>query len=77
MFSLQGSVVVFSNYSSWTGEDPQSVHYCHPTPMLFAFCLLLVKWLLLPAILLAGCITAACRAENTEQVSRPNMFTFL
>ena len=56
----QGSVVVFSNYSSWTYTDHSSDNFCEKTPMVFAFSLLLIKWLLLPAILILGCITALC-----------------
>ena len=40
---LQGSVVVFTSYSSWTYTDPASDYYCHKTPMVFAFVLLLIK----------------------------------
>jgi hypothetical protein len=40
---VQGSVVVFGNYSSWSYTDPASAHYCAHTPMLFAFVLLLVR----------------------------------
>ena len=63
----QGSVVVFTSYSSWTFTDPASEYYfhksvmmmmmiigeyyCHKTPMLFAFILLLIKWLLVPTIM--------------------------
>ena len=49
--NLQGSVVVFTSYSSWTYDDPENDYYCHKTPMLFAFILLLIKWLLVPAIM--------------------------
>ena len=49
--NLQGSVVVFTSYSSWTYDDPGNDYYCHKTPMLFAFILLLIKWLLVPAIM--------------------------
>ena len=49
--NMQGSVVVFTTYSSWTYSDPESEYYCHKTPMVFAFILLLIKWLLVPAIM--------------------------
>ena len=51
--NLQGSVVVFTSYSSWTYDDPGNDYYCHKTPMLFAFILLLIKWLLVPAIMVS------------------------
>ena len=44
-------MVVFTSYSSWTYDEPESEYYCHKTPMLFAFILLLIKWLLIPAIM--------------------------
>ena len=62
----KGSVVVFTSYSSWTFTDPASEYYCHKTvmmmmiigeyychktPMLFAFILLLIKWLIVPTIM--------------------------
>ena len=64
----QGSVVVFSNYSSWTYTDHSSPDFCEKTPMVFAFTLLLIKWLLIPAILVFGCITALCcpHQRNTD-----------
>ena len=51
IINMKGSVVVFTTYSSWTYSDPESEYYCHKTPMLFAFILLLIKWLLVPAIM--------------------------
>ena len=42
-----GSVVVFSNYASWSYTDTTSPSYCAHTPMLFAFVLLLVSWSIL------------------------------
>ena len=36
-------MVVFTSYSSWTYTDPASDYYCHKTPMVFAFVLLLIK----------------------------------
>ena len=52
---MKGSVVVFTTYSSWTYSDPESEYYCHKTPMLFAFILLLIKWLLVPTIMVRSC----------------------
>ena len=63
-------MVVFSNYSSWTYTDPSSEDYCQKTPMVFAFTLLLIKWLLIPTIVMLGCITAVCcpaQRDNTEE----------
>ena len=47
---LQGSVVVFGAWSSWTPDyaeyaaQPGVYNYCDHTPMLFAFVILLLKW---------------------------------
>jgi len=63
-----GSVLVFSNYASWSYTDTTSPSYCAHTPMLFAFVLLLVKWLLIPALCLTGCISALfCPNDNDDQ----------
>merc|ERR1711953_514910 len=65
---IWGSVVVFSNYAWWSYTDTTSPTYCAHTPMLFAFVLLLVKWLLIPALCLTGCISAlCCPNENEDQ----------
>jgi len=61
-----GSVVVFSNYASWSYTDTTSPSYCAHTPMLFAFVLLLVKWLLIPALCLTGCISAVCCPNDND-----------
>ena len=66
---IWGSVVVFSNYSSWTFTDPTSEDFCEKTPMVFAFTLLLIKWLLIPAILVLGCITALCCPHQTNKTT--------
>ena len=63
-------MVVFSNYSSWTYTDTNSEDFCQKTPMVFAFTLLLIKWLLIPTIVVLGCITAVCcphQRDNSEE----------
>ena len=65
---IWGSVVVFSNYSSWTYTDQTSEDFCEKTPMVFAFTLLLIKWLLIPTILVLGCITALCCPHQRDTV---------
>ena len=64
-------MVVFFNYSSWTYTDHTSNDFCEKTPMVFAFTLLLIKWLMIPAIIVLGCITALCcpKEPNTENLS--------
>ena len=47
---LQGSVIVFGAWSSWTDDyqlysaNPDSYNYCQYEPMMFAFCILIIKW---------------------------------
>ena len=45
---VQGSVVVFGNYGEWTfNEDEIGVEgkeFCEYTPFMFAFVLLIIKW---------------------------------
>merc|ERR1712173_44262 len=67
---IWGSVVVFTNYASWTYEEPSSDSFCHKTPMLFAFILLLIKWLLIPAICVLGCISAICCPNTDQQITQ-------
>ena len=64
-------MVVFYNYSSWTYTDHTSDNFCEKTPMVFAFTLLLIKWLMIPAIIVLGCITALCCPKETN-TNNPN-----
>ena len=64
-------MVVFYNYSSWTYTDHRSDNFCEKTPMVFAFTLLLIKWLMIPAIIVLGCITALCCPKETN-TNNPN-----
>ena len=47
---MQGSVVVFGSWGSWTYDyqefltDKEVLNYCAYTPMMFAFIILLIKW---------------------------------
>ena len=49
-YSVQGSVVVFGSWASWTDDyeeylsDVEVFNYCAHTPMMFAFIILLLKW---------------------------------
>ena len=62
------------HYASWTdevvtnvpvaGEDGEKLYYCHNTPYMFAFVLLIIKWVMLPFIIAlcccCACLTACC-----------------
>ena len=47
---IWGSVVVFGAWATWTGdmekydENTDDFNYCKSTPMIFAFTILIIKW---------------------------------
>jgi len=51
---IWGSVVVFENYADWTYDktDEGKDGYCHYNPMMFAFVILIIKWILMPVTIL-------------------------
>ena len=63
---IYGSVVVFGAWSKWTHDikDKNSKNYCDYTPMMFAFIILIVKWVFYPCIFvilcLMMCFSACC-----------------
>eukprot|EP00090_Calanus_glacialis_P015274 TRINITY_DN24135_c0_g1_i1.p1 TRINITY_DN24135_c0_g1~~TRINITY_DN24135_c0_g1_i1.p1 ORF type:complete len:211 (-),score=52.58 TRINITY_DN24135_c0_g1_i1:59-691(-) len=67
---IWGSVVVFGAWSSWTDDydeyaaQPEIFNYCAYTPMVFAFVILLLKWILIPLMFVivfcCGCLGACC-----------------
>ena len=50
MMWFQGSVVVFGAWASWTDDydeyvaDPENKNYCAYEPMMYAFVILIIKW---------------------------------
>jgi len=59
---IWGSVVVFGNYADWVTEPLDAETYCHNTPMMFAFVLLVVRWVLMALIPVCICCCAPCLA---------------
>jgi len=59
---IWGSVVVFGNYADWEYEKEDAEGFCDYTPMMFAFVLLIIKWVLMPAMILCMCLCACCCA---------------
>jgi len=70
---LWGTIIVFGYYSTWsydidsvtnTSDGEDKIYYCNYTPYMFAFVLLILKWVLLPCILVAccccSCLAACC-----------------
>ena len=61
--TIWGSIVVFSSYSSWTYKKPgddqipdENLLYCPYTPFMFAFVLLILEWVLAPAVFFCECL---------------------
>ena len=59
------------HYASWTDDKSKDgdvsgerLYYCHNTPYMFAFVLLIIKWVMLPFIIAlcccCACLTACC-----------------
>ena len=76
---IWGSVIVFGSWATWTDDyekyagAPEEYNFCAYDPMMFAFVLLVMKFTLIPAlIVLASCYTAycgspGCAADNMAQ----------
>jgi len=65
---IWGSVVVLGSWSTWTDnyedykENPDKYNYCAYTPMKFAFVILVLKWVLIPLLLILVCCLLTCCA---------------
>jgi len=64
---IWGSVVVFGAWSTWTDDysvyvkEPNHYNYCANQPMMTAFIILILKWVLIPCfIILTCCCTCLC-----------------
>jgi hypothetical protein len=65
---IWGSVVVFGNYAEWIYEAGTEGKdgYCDYTPMMFAFVLLILKWILMPLTIVCACLCACCCAASAS-----------
>jgi len=69
---IWGSVVVFGAWASWTDDydeyvaDPENKNYCAYEPMMYAFVILIIKWVIIPCLMVmicfCGCLCACCCA---------------
>merc|ERR1712141_506263 len=65
---IWGSVVVFGAWATWTDDyaefnaNPDEMNYCRYQPMVFAFSILLVKWILIPVMIAITCCCVCCGA---------------
>jgi len=76
---IWGSVVVFGAWAGWTDDwdayaaDVANKNYCPYQPMMTAFVILILKWVLIPCMLvltcfcgcLFGCCCAACLSKSS------------
>jgi len=53
---IWGSVVVFGAYSDWTSDDAAKDYYCAYVPMMTAFVILILKWILVPCIIVVSAL---------------------
>merc|ERR1712173_124309 len=60
--------VVFGAWATWTDDyakfnaNPDEMNYCRYQPMVFAFSILLVKWILIPVMIAITCCCVCCGA---------------
>merc|ERR1712183_488314 len=65
---IWGSVVVFGAWATWTDDLPtytanmEEMNYCKYQPMIFAFSILLIKWIMIPVMLAITCCCVCCSA---------------
>ena len=63
---IWGAFLVFGSYDSWTydlrkyEQNMEELNYCHYTPMMTAFAILIVKFILLPVMIIMLCICVCC-----------------
>merc|ERR1719228_2612014 len=63
---IWGSIVVFGAYSGWKAmevpEDKSLEEYCDYTAFVFAFVILILRWVLVPFLVMCTCFTICCAA---------------
>jgi len=65
---IWGSVVVFGAWATWTDDlekynaDKDGLNYCVYNPMMFAFVILLIKWIMIPLAIALTCCCVCCGA---------------
>merc|ERR1712059_78230 len=60
---LWGSVIVFTAYPDWSHDKTYfyKKYYCHKTPFMTAFVILILNWLLLPFLVVCSCLALLCK----------------
>merc|ERR1711982_45797 len=63
---IWGSVVVFGAYANWTYKwddyKPEENNFCEYTPFMTAFVILILKWVIIPVMIVITCFCACCCA---------------
>merc|ERR1711974_73198 len=65
---IWGSVVVFGAWANWTDDwekysgDKEAMNFCEYQPMIFAFSILLIKWIMIPVMIAITCCCVCCGA---------------
>jgi len=65
---IWGSIVVFGAWANWTDDfdaykaNPEELNFCAHTPMMTAFVILILKWVLIPVMIAITCFCACCCA---------------
>ena len=65
---IWGAILVFGNFGSWTynvdqyRRNMEDLNYCPYTPMMTAFVILIVKFILLPTMIILLCLCTCCVA---------------
>merc|ERR1712228_441578 len=69
--AIWGSVVVFGAYSEWSYEGDVGPNYCDYTCFMFAFVLLILRWLIMPFAICCGCMKLMCKGcPKGDQASK-------
>merc|ERR1712137_121151 len=78
---IWGSVVVFGAWANWTDDfeeykdNPEKFNFCENSPMMAAFIILILKWVLIPVMIaitcccacLCACCCGMCGAASNQQ----------
>ena len=63
---IWGSIVVFGAWANWTDDfdaykaNPEELNFCAHTPMMTAFVILILNWILIPVMIACACCFACC-----------------
>ena len=63
---IWGSIVVFGAWATWTDDfdaykaNPEELNFCAHTPMMTAFVILILNWVLIPVMIACACCFACC-----------------